>query len=356
MDARPAWGRRARRDARIPGVIRESAEHETLYDQPEEDKQRVRVSGPFTVEAIPIATLEDPSESDPNPNPSSPLGGLGVLGVLGASSPSPSPSLRPSDPVGDYLQMMTDLLRKTGVQFAGGKHLALPALRAVAKGGEWLHAEAEADRAGARIQVAVSFGPRHAPVTPMQVLETIRETRGYDLVLFVGFACDPEARRIIDQGARGAELQFAHATPDILVGDLLKTKKSTRLFSVFGAPDVKVHKEADGLVAVELRGVDLYDPTTGETAAKKGEDVAAWFVDHDYDGRTFCICQALFPARGTKNPWEKLQKALKGTIDEEKFEALRGTKSVPFKPGRRVAVTVIDDRGNEVRKVIEVGR
>lgn len=93
--------------------------------------------------------------------------------------------------------------------------------------------------------------------------------------------------------------------------DLLETKKSTRLFSVFGAPDVKVHKDADGLVAVELRGVDLYDPTTGETAAKKGEDVAAWFVDHDYDGRTFCICQALFPGRGTKNPWEKLQKALK---------------------------------------------
>jgi adenine-specific DNA-methyltransferase len=78
------------------------------------------------------------------------------------------------------------------------------------------------------------------------------------------------------------------------------------------------------------------------------EDVAAWFVDHDYDGRTFCVCQALSPAGGSKNPWEKLQKALKGNIDEEKFEALRSTRSLPFKPGKKVTVKVIDDRGNEV--------
>ena len=92
---------------------------------------------------------------------------------------------------------------------------------------------------------------------------------------------------------------------------------------------------------------------TGNTNHGKGEDVAAWFVDHDYDGRTFCICQALFPGRSTKNPWEKLQKALKGTIDEEKFDQLRTTRSLPFKPGKKVAVTVIDDRGNEVIKIVE---
>ena len=161
---------------------------------------------------------------------------------------------------------------------------------------------------------------------------------------------------MIQRGTPGRELQFAHANPDILIGDLLKTKKHNRLFSVFGAPDVRVHKEDDGQASVELRGVDLYDPLTGETDQRKGEDVAAWFVDHDYDGRTFCICQAFFPARNTKNPWEKLQKALKGSIDEDKFEALRGTRSLPFTPGKKVAITVIDDRGNEVLRVIDSGR
>ena len=166
---------------------------------------------------------------------------------------------------------------------------------------------------------------------------------------------------MIDVGAHGREMHFAHAAPDILVGggglDLLKTTKATKLFTVFGVPDVKVHKESEGHVSVELTHVDVYDPTTGETHEYEAEkDIAAWFVDHDYDGRTFCICQALFPGTGSKNPWEKLQKALRGTIDESKFEALRGTRSLPFKPGTRLAVQVIDDRGNEVMKVVDRSR
>ncbi len=247
-------------------------------------------------------------------------------------------------------------MRKSGVQFAGGKHLKVPSVRAVKGPYEYLHAEAESDMAGDPRRIAISFGTKHSPVTPVQVRDALTESRGYDWVIFIGFGCDPEARRMIDQGVHGRQLDFANAAPDILVGDLLKTTKATRLFTVFGAPDVKVHKEADELVSVELTGVDLYDPITGTTNHGKGEDVAAWFLDHDYDGRSFCICQALFPGRSTKNPWEKLQRALKGTIDEEKFEQLRTTRSLPFKPGKKVAVTVIDDRGNEVIKVVDLAR
>ena len=167
---------------------------------------------------------------------------------------------------------------------------------------------------------------------------------------------------MIDAGAHQRELHFAHAAPDIMVNDplrgeeyhLLKTTKATKLFSVFGAADVRVHAEKDDMVSVELRAIDLYDPNTGETTQGKGGDVAAWFVDHAYDGLSFCICQALFPSAGSaRNPWEKLQKALKGTIDEEKFAALCSTRSLPFKPGKQVAVTVIDDRGNEVIKLVD---
>ena len=253
--------------------------------------------------------------------------------------------------------MMIDLLRKTGVYFntdKGMRHLPLSGLRAVKTPFEYLHAEAGTGIEGDPRRVAISFGPRYGPVSAKQVLDGIRQTRDYDLTLYIGFASDPQALEMMNQYVVNREMHFVHAAPDILVGDLLKTPKATKLFTVFGAPDVKVRSESGGKVAVELVGIDLYDPATGDTAASDGDKAAAWFLDQDYDGRTFCISQAFFPSGGTKNPWEKLQKALKGVIDEEKFEALRGTKSLPFKPGKRIAVKVIDDRGNEVMKVIAV--
>ena len=104
-------------------------------------------------------------------------------------------------------------------------------------------------------------------------------------------------------------------------------------------------KQRDGTFVVELRGVDVYDPLTGEVHSTRGDDVAAWFLDTDYDGMTFHICQAFFP--GDPDAWEKLQRALKATIPEEAFERMRGTVSFPFQPGehRRIAVKVIDFRG-----------
>jgi adenine-specific DNA-methyltransferase len=104
-----------------------------------------------------------------------------------------------------------------------------------------------------------------------------------------------------------------------------------------------------------LVGVDIYDPNTGELHQSRGEDVAAWFLDQDYDGYTFCISQAFFPT--DSGAWEKVERALKGTLDPEKFEALRGTVSLPFQAGKykRVAVKVIDMRGNEVISIKALG-
>jgi adenine-specific DNA-methyltransferase len=316
-------------------AIRQSAEQEILYDQPEEDNKRVRVSGPFTVEAIPVATFEQANDAASEP-PSSSRNG----------------NNRVSNPPADYLTMMIDLVKKTGVRFPNKRHLSIPTLRSIKAPYEYLHAEGESDMEGDPRRIAVSFGSQHAPVTPFQVRDAMDKSRGYDIILFIGFGCDPEARRMME-AVRGREVQFVHAAPDILVNDLLKTKKTSTLFTVFGSPDVGVHKQRDGQVIVELTGVDLYDPITGNTTHDSGENVAAWFVDQNYDGRTFCISQALFPARNIKDPWEKLQKALRGRIDEATFETLRSTKSLPFKPGKKIAVAVIDDRGNEVIKLIE---
>lgn len=321
--------------ADIEREIRVAADGQDLLDQPQIESQRVRVSGPFTVEAIPLPSMEDLSRD------------IDGEASKGAAVPGGF-----SQEVNQYLTMLMDVLRQTGVNFPGNKRLRFPTLRAVKGAYEWFHAEGTSDIEGDPRSFAVSFGPRHGPVSTTQVLEAMREARGKDVLLFCGFACDPEARKIIDQGIHGTSLVFAHAAPDILVGDLLKKKKTDQLFAVFGAPDVKAHTEDDGRVSVEVLGIDLYDPISGSTNSATGASAAAIFVDHDYDGKTFCVSQALFPGGGS-NAWEKLQKALRGSIDEDKFAALRTTRSLPFKPGLKVAVKVVDDRGNEVIKLVD---
>ncbi len=131
-----------------------------------------------------------------------------------------------------------------------------------------------------------------------------------------------------------------------------KNLSTTKIFTVFGQPDVRVERQTGGTYVVELRGVDIYDPLTGEVHSTRGKDVAAWFLDTDYDGKTFKISQAFFP--GDPDAWEKLQRALRAQIDPEAFERMRGTVSFPFEAGAhgRIAVKVIDFRGNEVIRVL----
>jgi len=127
------------------------------------------------------------------------------------------------------------------------------------------------------------------------------------------------------------------------------------LFSVFGQPRTRLDgPDRNGEYRVIMEGVDIYDPVKNEITPSRGDNVAAWFVDADYDERTFCIIQAFFPDRGA---WDKLARALKTIVDPERFAALSGTESLPFPPGerRRVAVKVIDPRGNEVMRVHGLG-
>jgi len=146
---------------------------------------------------------------------------------------------------------------------------------------------------------------------------------------------------------------MAHIRPDVNPGmeGLLKEQPGSQLFSVFGLPRTSVEgPNAEGEYIVEMEGVDIYDPLKNLTLPTNADKVAAWFLDGDYDGRCFCITQAFFP---DKSAWEKLSKALTGVVDPERFEALSGTRSLPFPAGKHkcVAVKVIDPRGNEVMTV-----
>jgi adenine-specific DNA-methyltransferase len=144
---------------------------------------------------------------------------------------------------------------------------------------------------------------------------------------------------------------LAHIRPDVNMGDLLKTTPSSQLFTVFGLPRVELKEASAGEWVVEMQGVDIYDPVENTIQSSRADKVAAWFLDSDYDGQTFCISQAFFP---DSSAWDKLAKALKTAVDPQRFEAFSGTTSLPFTAGKhkRIAVKVIDPRGNEVMRVM----
>jgi adenine-specific DNA-methyltransferase len=332
------WKLKRQKRKEIDESIQSNAPQETLYDKPQVKRGVVRVSGPFTVEAIPVPTVEDPTKA-PIPQ-----------------FEAEEARTRISDRGGNYLTNMVNLLKQQGgVLFPGGKKLELMNIRPLNLG--YLHAEAEAKQNGNTLRVAISFGPQHGPVIAHQVQEAIpaAKVNGYQVLIFAGFAFDPEAQAFIQKvPVAGLQVHFANIAPDVLVGDLLKTTRASQIFTVFGQPDVRVEKQKDGTYRVELRGVDIYDPLSGEVHSTRGEDVAAWFLDTDYDGKTFKISQAFFP--GDPDAWEKLQRALKAQIAPEAFEQMRGTVSFPFQPGehQRIAVKVIDFRGNEVVRVVSL--
>lgn len=260
---------------------------------------------------------------------------------------------------------MIALLRTDGLTFTGNKHLKFERLDPIES--EFLHAEGETLSADGQIRkVAVVIGPEHGSVGSFQVNTAVSSAiqRGYDDIIFAAFAFDAASQDRIhetnENPANKLNAIMAQIRPDVLLGDLLKgnkaggeaaetAKASQQLFTVFGQPRTRIEQGKDGYIA-HMDGVDVYDPVKNSIEATKAGKVAAWFLDTDYDGRTFCICQAFFP---DKTAWEKLAKALSGTIDPEAFEAFSGTKSLPFHIGehRRVAIKVIDPRGNEVMRV-----
>jgi adenine-specific DNA-methyltransferase len=179
----------------------------------------------------------------------------------------------------------------------------------------------------------------------------------YHAVLFAGFAFDDSAQSYIQnyRTPKGLQVLMANIAADVLVPDLLKNRGGQQLFAVFGEPDITVGRSGADW-QIELRGMDVYDPSTGEVASSTTDQVAAWFLDTDYDRRSFLISQALFPGAGASDPWERLGRALRGWVDPDAFDALRGTTSLPFKIGeqRRIAVKVIDFRGNEAITIRDI--
>lgn len=335
------------RREKIERIIAEGADQETLYDKPVVERGKVRVSGPFTVESIPVPSIEDPS--------SSPIEQWDTLDP--DARHDDIARRRRGEAAGDagtnFILDMIEALKKAGINRLGGGTVRFMKLNAVRSAGViQAEGELEGKNGNGGKHFAVSFGPRYGPVTLRQVEEAVNEVRGrYDGVVLVGFTFDAPAQEFLKRKLP-VEVLGAYINPDVLVGDLLKTSKASQLFTLFGQADIGLKKTKEGHV-VEVRGVDLYDPQTGEVHSDRGQEIAAWFLDTDYDDRCFNICQAFFPGGG-RNAWEKLSRALRGTISEEAFEDLQGLTSIPFTPGKKIAVKVIDHRGNEMLEVFDL--
>jgi adenine-specific DNA-methyltransferase len=348
---RTAW--RAKMDD-VNACIAANAEMEELVDKPEIVSGTVRVAGPFTMEGV--IALED--------GPDTPIGGAPEgLETFGGDAADLAVTNAEA-----HLDKILRLLKASGVDFPGNKNMKFSRLdpmtgvSLIHAEGEWMNGDQKERR------VAVSVGPEVGNLSLMQVEDAIRSAnrKGYDELVFAAFGFDANAQDVIESESHPKlRLHMALIRPDVAMGDLLKTQPGSQLFSVFSAPRVKTpEKQKDGQFIVEVEGMDVYDPVSNAVfpSEKTGNDcIAAWFLDSDYDGRTFCICQAFFP---DKSKWDKLAKALgdKGVIEEEAFAALTGFKSLPFpRPARlnkgekwQIAVKVLDPRGNEGMRVLQI--
>ena len=214
--------------------------------------------------------------------------------------------------------------------------------------------------------VAIVFGPENGAVSEALVHNAAKEAsaKGYGHLYVIGFAVQPAARKYVDdcEAIAGVPATYVQATPDLVMGDLLKNMRSSQIFSVCGLPDVKLTKAKGkgnaGKYQVELSGLDVFDPATMEADHLRGDDVPAWLLDTDYNGSCFHVCQAFFPRT---RAWESIKKALRAEYDESVWDHLAGTTSAPFEAGEHgcVAIKVIDDRGNEllvVKELAEAGK
>jgi adenine-specific DNA-methyltransferase len=305
---------------------------EVLVDRPEESRGIVRVCGPFTVEA----TIPTPVDYEGDGEEDSRAGS--------------------AEEYSDFVARMIEVLRRSPVlRLDGGKSVTLKNVRPPAKTMS-LSAEAIIPN-GVEKPVAFVFGPEHGAVSSKLVSNAAREAyqKSYAHLYVIGFAIQPDARKFVEacETVGGIAATYVQATPDLMMGDLLKSMRSSHIFSVCGLPEVSLKKEKDGKVSVELLGLDVFDPVTMETQHRQGNDVPCWLLDTDYNGLVFKVRQAFFPRTGA---WENLKKELRAEFDESVWEHLAGTTSEPFLPGehRTVAVKVIDDRGNELLVVKEL--
>ena len=306
--------------------IAQKAEVELLYDRPYEDKSKVRVAGPFTVES------------------------LSPHRVIPTEEAADRPCAAPAQ---DFASLVLNNLKSAGVQQSDKQdRIAFTALDGWP--GTWIAARGLYQQDGQDRRAAIFIGPEFGSVTKTHLLDAAREANEvrFDLLIACGFNFDAQASDIAKLGP--LPILKARMNPDLHMADDLKNTGKGNLFVVFGEPDIRWEIDTDGNIIVQVLGIDVFDPRTNEVRASGKDDIAAWFIDTDYNEESFFVRQAYF--LGANDPYKSLKTSLKAEIDQQAWETLYRDISRPFaRPStNRFAVKVINHFGDEVMKVFTV--
>ncbi|MAU98874.1 MAG: site-specific DNA-methyltransferase [Fulvimarina sp.] len=334
------WIARIARQREIDASIAAKAEFETLYDKPIEDKKRVRVAGPFTVESL-------------SPHRSVGIDEEGEL--IDAIEASEGLRRREEQESENYYEAILENLKKAGVQQRDkADRITFTTLKPwpgefVSADGRYQEGKGEAEK---EKRAAIFVGPEYGTVQRADLVAAAREAAeaGFDVLVACAFNFDAHAGELQKLG--GVPVLRARMNADLhMAGDL--KAGGGNLFVVFGEPDIELKDDGDK-IRVELKGLDVFKPQTGEVVSSDAADIACWFIDTDYDMESFFVRQAYFP--GADVPYKALKNTLKAEIDEDAWDSLKRTVSRPFarpKTGR-IAVKVINHLGDEVMKVMRV--
>ena len=352
----------------IDAAIKKHADFETLYDRPYEDKSAVRVAGPFTVESL-------------SPHRSLAFAG-GPEHTAYQSDSERSGEEQPDAP--QFEASILENLGKAGIQNGlKGERIEFESIEPYA--GTYLQAvgtqkvrssDTGGEGDGIPLRIGIALGPQYGTVSQSFAAHAVKEAvaaKDIDLLCVLGFAFDALAAEVTE--ADGVTVETSRAgfaevaqerkfgrikmllvrmNVDLLMGDELKKTGAGNLFTVFGEPDLEIRRTDSGEVVVELRGVDVYDPTTGEVRSRDTDRIAPWMIDTDYNGDSFFVRHCYFTGGG--DPYKRLKTALKAEIDADAWASLYGTISRPFPAPStgKIAVKVINDYGDEVMKIFEL--
>ena len=310
---------------------------ETLCDVPLIETNKIRITGPFTVEAVPSPTVKSIDVYSKN--------------LTSQEIVQNDESFRQ--------QQWRDELLKTGIRGKQGQKIEFSRVE-IHPVTKWLHADAETKESNPK-RIMVSFGPEHAPLEQRQVALAIEEAQKIipkpKMIIFVAMQFDPEAAKDIDElNWPDVVILKVEMNKDLLTEDLKRKRSSNESFWLMGQPDIELQKIQNKKYIITVNGFDYYNTRTGKVESGGSSKIAMWILDEDYDGRSVYPQQVFFPMESNTGGWSKLAKTLQAQIDEELITKYQGTESIPFEAGsnKRAAVKIIDDRGIESLKIINL--
>ncbi|MCY4277424.1 MAG: site-specific DNA-methyltransferase [Gammaproteobacteria bacterium] len=337
------WQARIDRQREIDASIAARADSELLYDKPYEDKKKVRVAGPFTVESLNPHRMVEASPASRTPPSSEVQDQRGEYHVEGPPAISGY----------DFFGIMLEQLRIAGVQQKDkASKIEFESLEGYP--GTLICAEGHYQEGNKLRRAAILIGPEHGTVSRADLIEAAREAADcrFDVLIACAFSYDAQTTEFNRLGK--LPVLKARMNADLHMSTDLKNTKHGNLFVIFGEPDIEVLDAPDNQIRVKIRGIDIFDPRTAEVRSSEPDDLACWFVDTDYNMESFFVRHAYF--LGANDPYKNLKRTLKAEIDEDAWLSLKSDTSRPFPKPRsgRIAVKAINHLGDEVMKVIHV--